>query len=253
MLLQRNIIYVLTIVAVVSILLAAAGVLVNVCSGLFSGAVIGLLTSLAQHKRIKAEYFVSLYSLLKDYYKLFKCDESLIKQSVEYLRSHSYDEIKACENFSDFDNLNSSLTERYSALQNGFNYREYVSLNPLARKLPELLKRLDHEMWFARGEMINYHARLFSLNRADNQGEVEQCISDRSLLYSALSSGVQCIYSCAEEIAERLDLADTIEYRSWLQSADGVVDETIDNEDWILYGDDVDMDEVDDYNDIFEY
>ena len=229
----------------VGLLLPCSGVIANVCSGLFSGAVIGSLTSIAQYYKIRQEYFANVYLLLKEYYKAFEVDESLIRQSVEYLRAHTQKEIKKCHNFNDFEKVNTCMIDQYSSLSDGVIYNEYVSLNPFEKRVPRLLKTLDHEVWFARGELIYYHDRLYSVTRAKNRSEIDDCIYDRGMLYTALSSGVQCIYGCAEEIGERLNLASTAEYRSWQSTSDNVFNLTIDNEDWIMYGHDIDGDSDD--------
>lgn len=246
--LQRNIVYILSIIALLSfvgLLLPCSGVITNVCSGLFSGAVIGTLTSIAQYYKIRQEYFANVYLLLKEYYKAFEVDESLIRQSVEYLRAHTQKEIKKCHNFNDFEKVNTCMIDQYSSLSDGVTYNEYVSLNPFEKRVPRLLKTLDHEVWFARGELIYYHDRLYSVTRAKNRSEIDDCIYDRGMLYTALSSGVQCIYRCAEEIGERLNLASAAEYRSWQSTSDNVFNLTIENEDWIMYGHDIDADSND--------
>lgn len=246
--LQRNIVYILSIIALLSfvgLLLPCSGVITNVCSGLFSGAVIGTLTSIAQYYKIRQEYFANVYLLLKEYYKAFEVDESLIRQSVEYLRAHTQKEIKKYHNFNDFEKVNTCMIDQYSSLSDGVTYNEYVSLNPFEKRVPRLLKTLDHEVWFARGELIYYHDRLYSVTRAKNRSEIDDCIYDRGMLYTALSSGVQCIYRCAEEIGERLNLASAAEYRSWQSTSDNVFNLTIENEDWIMYGHDIDADSDD--------
>ena len=73
MILQRNIIYLLVLICSVSLwgLLSPWPTLVNVSSGLLSGAVIGILTSVTQYYKIREEYFANLLVLLKDFYKVF--------------------------------------------------------------------------------------------------------------------------------------------------------------------------------------
>lgn len=246
--LQRNIVYILSIIALLSfvgLLLPCPAVITNVCSGLFSGAVIGVLTSIAQYYKIRQEYFANVYLLLKEYYKAFEVDENLIRQSVEYLRAHTQKETKKCHNFNDFERVNTCMIDQYSFLPDGVTYNEYVSLNPFEKRVPRLLKTLDHEVWFARGELIYYHDRMYSVSRAKSRLEIDDCIYDRGMLYTALSSGVQCIYGCAEEIGERLNLTSTAEYLLWQSASDNVFNLTIENEDLMMYGHDNDADSDD--------
>ena len=58
----------------------------------------------------------------------FEVDESLIRQSVEYLRAHTQKEIKKCHNFNDFEKVNTCMIDQYSSLSDGVTYNEYVSL-----------------------------------------------------------------------------------------------------------------------------
>ena len=118
--------------------------LVNVCSGLFSGATIGVLTSIAQYRKIKTEYFASLFSLLKDYYKVFVVDEELLAKSITFLREHSFEEIRSCDGFKDFTEVNNDLLDRYNSCPL-FSHSEYVSLNPFDKKSGQLLKQIDFD------------------------------------------------------------------------------------------------------------
>ena len=247
MILQRNIIYLLLAICLISLggLLSPWPTIVNVCSGLLSGATIGILTSITQYYKIRKEYFESLLVLLKDIYKVFVVDEELLCNSITYLREHSLEEIGACEGFKDFDEVNNDIVERYSTLPSSCNYVEYVSLNPFNKKTINLLERLDHEIWFARGELIKFHSELLNVTESQSLEDIDDCIYSRTLAYEALSSGIQRIYSYAESICQRMKLIPTKEYQGFIYYADDAYIAVEGNEEYILYGNVLDDNEDD--------
>lgn len=222
--------------------------IVNVCSGLLSGATIGILTSITQYYKIRKEYFESLLVLLKDFYKVFVVDEELLCNSITYLREHSFEEIGACEGFKDFDEVNNDIVERYSTLPSSCNYVEYVSLNPFNKKTRKLLKGLNHEIWFARGELIKFHSELLNVTEARSVEDIDSCICSRTLAYEAIASGIQRIYSYAEEICQCLKLKNTKEYQGFIYYADDAYIAVEGNEEYILYGNVLDENEDDELN-----
>ena len=222
--------------------------IVNVCSGLLSGATIGRLTSITQYYKIRKEYFESLLVLLKDFYKVFVVDEELLCNSITYLREHSFEEIGACEGFKDFDEVNNDIVERYSTLPSSCNYVEYVSLNPFNKKTRKLLKGLNHEIWFARGELIKFHSELLNVTEARSVEDIDSCICSRTLAYEAIASGIQRIYSYAEEICQCLKLKNTKEYQGFIYYADDAYIAVEGNEEYILYGNVLDENEDDELN-----
>lgn len=240
MILQRNIIYLLSIICLISFigLFSTSDMLVNVCSGLFSGATIGVLTSIAQYRKIKTEYFASLFSLLKDYYKVFVVDEELLAKSITFLREHSFEEIRSCDGFKDFTEVNNDLLDRYNSCPL-FSHSEYVSLNPFDKKSGQLLKQIDFEIWFAKNEVIKFHDELLNVSEVQDMSDLEDCIYSRTLLYTALSSGIQRTYAYAESIAHKFNLTKTKEYRYWEQYAEDAYAAVSENEEYLVYGDDV--------------
>lgn len=247
MILQRNIIYLLVLICSVSLwgLLSPWPTLVNVSSGLLSGAVIGILTSVTQYYKIREEYFANLLVLLKDFYKVFVVDEQLLCDSITYLREHTFDEIGECEGFKDFHTVNNDLIERYSNLPLTCNFTEYVSLNPFNKKTRNLLERLDHEIWFARGELIKFHSELLDVTDAQSLDDIDDCICSRTLAYDALASGIQRMFSYGESIFQRLKLIRTKEYRSFIYYADDAYIAVEGNGEYILYGSVLDENEDD--------
>ena len=250
MILQRNIICLLLAICLISLggLLSPWPTIVNVCSGLLSGATIGRLTSITQYYKIRKEYFESLLVLLKDFYKVFVVDEELLCNSITYLREHSFEEIGACEGFKDFDEVNNDIVERYSTLPSSCNYVEYVSLNPFNKKTRKLLKGLNHEIWFARGELIKFHSELLNVTEARSVEDIDSCICSRTLAYEAIASGIQRIYSYAEEICQCLKLKNTKEYQGFIYYADDAYIAVEGNEEYILYGNVLDENEDDELN-----
>ena len=123
MVLQRNIIYLLSLICVVSFvgLLSPWPTIVNVSSGLLSGATIGVLTSITQYYRIRYEYLTNLLVILKDFYRVFVVDEELLNKSITYLREHSLEEVHACKGFEDFEEVNNDIIERYNRISKSFN------------------------------------------------------------------------------------------------------------------------------------
>ena len=247
MILQRNIIYILLIISLMSLcgLLSPWTTLVNISSGLLSGAVIGILTSITQYYNIRKEYLTDLLVQLKDFYKVFVVDEELLCNSITYLREHSFDEIGACEGFKDFTEVNNDIIERYSNLPSTCNYTDYVSLNPFDKKTRKLFKRIDHEIWFARGELIKFHNELLNVTEAQSPEDIDDCICSRTLAYEALASGIQRIYSYAEAICQCLKLMHTKEYQSFIYYADDAYIAVEGNEEYILYGNVLDEKEYD--------
>ena len=221
--------------------------LINVCSGLLSGAIIGLLTSIAQYHKIRQEYFANLLVLLKDYCKVFVVDEELLCKSITFLREHDFEEVQSCNGFKDFDEVNNDIIERYTNLPATCNYTEYVPINPFDKKTKKILKDLDFEIFFARGELIKFHSELLDVKEAKVSGDLDSCLGSRTLLYEALASGIQNIYSDAESISSRCDLQNTKEYRLWLQYADDAYDAIIENEEYLVYGEL--LDDIDDEGD----
>lgn len=226
-------------------LLSPWSTLVNVSAGLFSGATIGILTSVPQYYKIRKEYFVDLFVLLKDFYKVFVVDEELLCESITYLREHDFDEITSCEGFKDFDEVNNDFVERYSKLPFTCNHAEYISLNPFSKKTINLLERLDHEIWFARGELIKFHSELLNVTESQSLEDIDDCIYSRTLAYEALSSGIQRIYSYAESICHRMKLMHTKEYQGFIYYADDAYIAVEGNEEYILYGNVLDDNEDD--------
>ena len=226
-------------------LLSPWSTLVNVSAGLFSRATIGILTSVTQYYKIRKEYFVNLFVLLKDFYKVFVVDEELLCESITYLREHDFDEITSCEGFKDFDEVNNDFVERYSKLPFTCNHAEYISLNPFSKKTINLLERLDHEIWFARGELIKFHSELLNVTESQSLEDIDDCIYSRSLAYEALSSGIQRIYSYAESICHRMKLMHTKEYQGFIYYADDAYIAVEGNEEYILYGNVLDDNEDD--------
>ena len=247
MILQRNIIYLLLVICIMSLfgLLSPWSTLVNVSAGLFSGATIGILTSVTQYYKIRKEYFVNLFVLLKDFYKVFVVDEELLCESITYLREHDFDEITSCEGFKDFDEVNNDFIERYSKLSFTCNQAEYISLNPFNKKTINLLERLDHEIWFARGELIKFHSELLNVTESQSLEYIDDCIYSRTLAYEALSSGIQRIHSYAESICHRMKLIHTKEYQGFIYYADDAYIAVEGNEEYILYGKVLEDDEDD--------
>ena len=247
MILQRNIIYLLLVICILSLfgLLSPWPTLVNVCAGLFSGATIGILTSVTQYYKIRKEYFVNLFVLLKDFYKVFVVDEELLCESITYLREHDFDEITSCEGFKDFDVVKNDFVERYSKLPFTCNHAEYISLNPFNKKTINLLERLDHEIWFARGELIKFHSELLNVTEAQSLEDIDDCICSRTLAYDALASGIRRIYFYAESICQRMKLMHTKEYKEFIYYADDAYIAVEGNEEYILYGNVLDENEDD--------
>ena len=247
MILQRNIIYLLLVICIMSLfgLLSPWPTLVNVCAGLFSGATIGILTSVTQYYKIRKEYFVNLFVLQKDFYKVFVVDEELLCESITYLREHDFDEITSCEGFKDFDEVNNDFVERYSKLPFTCNHAEYISLNPFNKKTINLLERLDHEIWFARGELIKFHSELLNVTESQSLEDIDDCICSRTLAYEALASGIHRIYSYAESICQRMKLMHTKEYQEFIYYADDAYIAVEGNEEYILYGNVLDENEDD--------
>lgn len=238
MILQRNLTYGLCIVWVVSFvgLLTPYSIVDNISSGLLSGATIGILTSITQYFKLRSEYFAELYSLLRDYYKIFKTDEDLLRQSITFLREHNIDEIKACEGFKDFDVVNNELIQGYMSYSSHFNYHEFVSLNPFDKKSKRLFKSIDHEIWFAHGELIKFHGELLNVVDAQTESDIGDCVYSRTYLYMALASAIQNIYVDADKIGARFKLTETKEYKSWLYYADDAYLSVLENEDYLVYG-----------------
>lgn len=249
MILQRNIIYLMMAICIMSIggLLSPWPTLINVCSGLLSGSIIGLLTSITQYHKIRKDYFAGLLELLNDYYKVFVVDEELLCKSITFLREHDFEEVQSCKGFNDFEEVNSDIIERYTNLPSTCNYTEYVSINPFDTKTRKMLKSLNFEIAFARGELIKFHSELLDVKEAKVSGDLDSCLGSRTLLYEALASGIQNIYSDAESISSRCDLQNTKEYRLWLQYADDAYDAIIENEEYLVYGEL--LDDIDDEGD----
>lgn len=238
MVLQRNIIYLLALISLVSLgcLLSPWPTVINVSSGLLSGATIGILTSVTQYNKIRKEYFASLLVLLKDFYRVFVIDEELLGNSITYLRKHSFEEVGDCAGFKDFEVVNCDIVERYTNLPSSCNYTEYVSLNPFNKRIRKLLKGLNHEIWFARGELIKFHSELLNVTECQSYEDLGSCIYSRILAYEALASGVQSIYFYAEEICKCLRLMSTKEYQAFIYYADDAYIAVEANEEYILYG-----------------
>lgn len=247
MILQRNIIYLLLFICIMSLfgLLSPWPTLVNVCAGLFAGATIGILTSVTQYYKIRKEYFVNLFVLLKDFYKVFVVDEELLCEFITYLREHDFDEITSCEGFKDFDEVNNGFVDRYSNLPFTCNHTEYISLNPFNKKTINLLERLDHEIWFTRGELIKFHSELLNVTESQSLEDIDDFICSRTLAYEALASGIQRIYSYAESICQRMKLMHTKEYQEFIYYADDAYIAVEGNEEYILYGNLLDENEDD--------
>lgn len=236
MILQRNLTYGLCLVWLISLLglFTSCRVVENISSGLFSGATIGILTSITQYFKHRSEYLAELYSLLRDYYKIFKTDEDLLRQSITFLREHNISEIKVCEGFRDFDEVNNDLIQRYKTCPSHFNYHEFVSLNPFDKKSKQLFKSIDHEIWFARGELIKFHDELLNIVDAQTESDIGDCVYSRTYLYMALASAIQNIYVDADMIGTRFKLTETKEYQSWLYYADDAYLSIIENEDYLV-------------------
>ena len=232
-------------------LFASSEILVNISAGLLSGATIGILNSVAQYRKIKDDYFVDLYTLLKEYYKVFVVDEELLYKSIIFLREHSLEDIKACAGFKDFNEVNSDMVQRYSSLLSTFCYGDFTSLWPFDKESIKLIKKLDFEISFARGELIKFHSELLDVAEVQTHSDLNCCLDSRTLLYAALSSGVQCIYVVAQDIARRFKLTNTKEYKYWSQYSDDVYMSTCENEEYLVYGELLDEDsDEDDYDDI---
>ena len=253
MILQRNIVYIMTLISIVSFvgLLSTCSTLVNVCSGLLSGAIIGILTSMTQYFRIRGEYLTNLLIQLKDFYRVFVVDEELLYKSITFLREHNFKEVQACKGFKDFDEVNNDIIERYTALPATCNYAEYVSINPFDKKSKKMLKSIDFEIAFARGELIKFHSELLDVKDAESSGDLDDCLYSRTLLYEALASGIQNMYVDAESISKRCNLQNTQEYKSWLQYADDAYTAIVENEEYAILGNKID--ESEDEDEEFEY
>ena len=255
MTLMRNIIYWLCLVLLISFagLFSPYSILVNISSGLFSGAAISILSSITQYFNYRSTFLANLYSLLGDCYKLFRTDEDLLRQSIMFLREHNMTEIKSCEGFRDFHEVNNDIIQRYKSWPPHFNYHDFVPLNPFDKKSKQLFKSIDHEIWFARGELIRFHDELLNVKEAQTESDLFECLYSRTYLYTALASGIINIYVDAEAIAARFKLTCTKEYQSWLYNADGAYLSVLENEDYLLYGEDFDEgDDSDEDNDNLE-
>ena len=248
MVLQRNIIYVLFGIWCLSFvgLFSTYEVIENISSGLLSGALIGILTSITQYYKAKTEFFQELFNILKDYYRVFIVDEELTCKSITFLREHSWDEVNACEGFKDFDEVNNDIIQRYSSLPSTFNYEDYVPLNPFDKRSSKLIESIEFEISFARGEAIKFHDELFDVKNTQTESDLEDCLYSRTILYSALASAIQCTYSVTQKIANRFKLHTTKEYKYWLQYADDVYFASLENQEYLLYGEisDDECDEV---------
>lgn len=247
MILQRNVIYLFSLVAIVSVvgLFSPWSTLVNVCSGLLSGAIIGILTSITPYNRIRGEYLANLLIQLQDFYKVFVVDEELLYKSITFLREHSLEDVQVCKGFKDFDEVNNDIIERYTNLPSTCNYTEYVSLNPFDKKSRKILKSLDFEIGFTRGELIKFHGELLDVKEAKSSEDLDSCLYSRTLLYQALSSGINNIYCDAQIITQRLKLMNTKECQSLLSYADDAYSAICENEEYAVYGQMLDENEDD--------
>ena len=211
-------------------------ILVNISSGLFSGATIGLLTSITQYHKIRSQFFVELFTVLKEYYKVFVVDDELLSKSITFLREHDIDEINNCTGFKDFTEVNNDIIERYNNCSSTFSCSDYVPLNPFDRTSRKLLKKIDFEIWFTRSEVLKFHSELLPVTELQEPSDIDDCIAARVMVYSALSIGVQQIFYYTEAIAQRQNLTNTKEYRNWLEYADDAYSSISENQEYILYG-----------------
>lgn len=249
---QRNIIYSTCILYLFSIigLFAKVQNITSICCGVLSSAVIGLITSKAYYTKARAEYFAELNKLLKSYFEVFCRDENLTRQSIEYLRAHTLEEILQCRNLNDFEPVNSAIIERYTELAEHFNVKDFASLNPFDKITSTWLEELDIELWFARNEMIMFHNDLSCVLLSKNEEDIEDCIYSRTMVYTALDSAIRHIYDCSIDISRRCKLNDTEEYKSWLFYGDKAIDAINEHRDSLLLLDGDIKDEIFDEGEI---
>ena len=114
-----------------------------------------------------------------------------------------------------------------------------------------MLKSIDFEIAFARGELIKFHSELLDVKDAESSGDLADCLYSRTLLYEALASGIQNMYVDAESISNRCNLQNTQEYKSWLQYADDAYTAIVENEEYAILGNMID--ESEDEDEEFEY
>ena len=234
---QRNIIYSTGILCICLIagFFTEKQTIINICCGVLSSAIIGLITAIAYYTKARADYFAELYKLLTSYFELFYRDEDLARQSIDYLESHTLEEILLCKNLNDFESVNSAIIERYTDLAEHFNVREFASLNPFDRITPTLLEELDIELWFARNELILFHSDLSCVLLSRSKEDIEDCIYSRTMVYTALDSAIRHIHDCSFDIAIRCKLTNTAEYKSWISYAYKSINAIYEHRDRLLF------------------
>lgn len=141
--------------------------------------------------------------------------------------------------------MNNDIIERYTHLPSTFNYPEYVSINPFDKKSRKILKKIDFEIGFARGELIKFHSELLDVKDAKLSEDLDSCFYSRTLLYEALASGIQNIFHYAQVLVQRLGLKDTKEYQSFISYADDAYFAVIENEEYLIYVNSLDENEDD--------
>ena len=103
----------------------------------------------------------------------------------------------------------------------------------------------DFEIFFARGELIKFHSELLDVKEAKSSEDLDSCLYSRTLLYQALSSGINNIYCDAQIITQRLKLMNTKECQSLLSYADDAYSAICENEEYAVYGQMLDENEDD--------